>query len=809
MAKFTSFDAPQGVAGAMRVRSATASDFGGDGTALKEAGRGIAAFSDMLAKRQEDAAALYREETIADDRLFAATRLQELQDTLPNGGAGAYEILKRELEDRAKNNGDLQTTNTAKGQYQMQSKRLQSDVLTQAVGVEARATAVGERKSFEKVRDFNVNAVRATPTDATLNAGLEQVTRMIDNSRASDELKDALRKDAREDLYAARADGILSTENIKSAADAEAALTRIKTEDFKATLDPKAYNTALDKAQRLVEEYTGQEETAAFESFKETLRERSSGYVDASVDVTDDEINQATSDPKKRLKWKQIARESRQMGDFNKKVMGAGLPQLDVMQKQIIADLEDSMKGDFDFEVQQKSIIDAAIGKAQTAANKARGLANIEDSKIVDSLKDPLTAMAAGGEKVVVTDEELDKIQDIDVRESMYAARDQADQLRRVRTFVADGASEGEIKQQQQLFLAELQDTPGEGFGAAVTRFKAFNEALKLRDERIDADPVAYTIQTNQAVKAAYMAYAEDQSPENFDAMVEAQTYAQMRLDIDPRDVYVLTKAQIGQFTDAKSRLASDPDAPQKLFELIQQKQNEAGKHWPLVMKQLKEQKALTSIEAVEAGMTRDDQMGAALDLLVAASLDKKTLDALAPTKGVADAVSAATTDLRRTLVAGIAGGEQALIEHMDAVSLLTQYYIMGKATPTAAAERAAKVIVMDNYKFSDTYRIPRNVDLSVGVVDNKTRSATQIIDYSTLLIPAGNAGATEGERLTQYKNSILTKGYWVTNGDETGLVLVDEHKNPVLRNDRHRSEIELTWDELRGGGSLAKKLLP
>ena len=108
----------------------------------------------------------------------------------------------------------------------------------------------------------------------------------------------------------------------------------------------------------------------------------------------------------------------------------------------------------------------------------------------------------------------------------------------------------------------------------------------------------------------------------------------------------------------------------------------------------------------------------------------------------------------------------------------------------------------MENYEFGETYRVPRGAGVSLDTVEQLTSIAVDILDFNDVWIPSGVAGVTADENLRQYKDSIRNNGRWVTNQDESGLILVDEFKNTVVKKDG-KTPIELTWDELRGGGPL------
>ena len=794
MATFTTFDAPANLQTGSGGRRATAKDFGGGAEGFQKAAVALDKVGQLKEQREERQAGLFREETIANDRLKWATRLQELK---AEGNEDATEVLQQEMKEHSAQQSELMTTKRAKEDYKVQTARLSADVLGNAVVIDAAAIAKNERTSVTNVIDFNMNAVRAAPSEAVLNASIEQVDRLINASRLKGQAKTDFLKDSREDLYAARADGMLSPESIKSSEDAEVALDVLKTKLMRDNLSPKAYDVALGKAQTLVDQYQTKEDKAAVTSMKEQMAENADGFV--SNPLSHDEIDATISDPDTRIVMKQMSDDSNRMNKFNKIIHGSDIRDIEALQADL--DARKRVAGDHKLELRQQAALNAARGPLQAEANEA-------DRTLVKTLETPLQDIAAGVEGADITDATIARIQDDDLRTNIEKARTHARNIANIQGQVEGGATD-ELKGHRKILIEALQSPEGDRKEEAEN-LAAFDAAYAVHLERVEKDPATYARETNQAVAAASKAYSEDNSVENMDALVEAQSGAQARWGVDPRDVHIMPTELVGQFKDQMSRVATDPDAPEKVFKLIQQQQQAAGKHWPLVMKQFKEQGAFNSTQLIVAGMTRPDQMGAAQALLVASSADsKKSVDTLLTAKSKSateDEVAVATSDLRKTLVAGIVGGEAALTEHLEAVSTLAKYYVLGGASPKDAATKAANEVVMENYTFGETYRVPRGAGVAVRAIDARTRVGVSILNFDTILIPKGIAGVPDDENQRQYRDSVKNNGFWVTNQDESGLILVDEHKNPVLRRGS-LAQVELTWEEMRGGGSLRQAL--
>lgn len=257
------------------------------GAEARQAGSAIMAFSEKLKERDEQSAALTREETIADDKLFIAKRYQELTNTLPNGGEGIFDILEKELKDRSVNQNELQTTNKAKHDYGLQSKELRNRTLAKAIGTEAQASGVGVRKSHEKVRSFNLNTVLADPTRENLRDGIAQLRRMSENSQASRKLKDQFNLEDEKDMTAYYVQGLMSPERIQSSQEANVVLSELQKADIQKVLDPKIYKSLLGQAEKLVEHHLDKEEAVFIKDARGLMKEIAAGVSDVDLTVQD------------------------------------------------------------------------------------------------------------------------------------------------------------------------------------------------------------------------------------------------------------------------------------------------------------------------------------------------------------------------------------------------------------------------------------------------------------------------------------------------------------------------------------------
>ena len=114
MATFTTFDAPANLTTGSGGRQATAKDFSSGSEGFQVAASALKQAGQLKEQREERKAGLFREETVANDRLKWATRLQELK---AEGNEDATEILKEEMSVHSSRQMGSMSTQRAKEDY--------------------------------------------------------------------------------------------------------------------------------------------------------------------------------------------------------------------------------------------------------------------------------------------------------------------------------------------------------------------------------------------------------------------------------------------------------------------------------------------------------------------------------------------------------------------------------------------------------------------------------------------------------------------------------------------------------------------
>ncbi len=338
-------------------------------------------------------------------------------------------------------------------------------------------------------------------------------------------------------------------------------------------------------------------------------------------------------------------------------------------------------------------------------------------------------------------------------------------------------ASPDERMQLVEQFRPAKDGVAEDGFAVDAKLYGALlNSASRLGDE-LQNDPATYVIgRSPLLMKAAEDASSGD--PAAVEAYATAMIAEQQRLGAsEPK---LLTSRQAASIAAA---FENTEDGGSNAAQVIEQLQQQWGRNWPTVYKQL-----------------QDKLPGAAL--VIGSGVDPQTsatLARIAPLKTAelkAGLDSAEASDAKRALNEGMAefrntltgqvGGERTFSTlYNEAERLAYAYMGQGKGARDAV-ELAKKALIDDKYTLQGTYRVPKAYD--ADLIEAGTERAIESLDPMTLNFRTP-AGVPEDFAAGRVKAAIEKDGYWVTLPDESGVALyyggeavLDRAGNPVAR---------------------------
>lgn len=328
---------------------------------------------------------------------------------------------------------------------------------------------------------------------------------------------------------------------------------------------------------------------------------------------------------------------------------------------------------------------------------------------------------------------------------------------------------------------------------------QAMVQALQQRDKAFSQAPADYVLQSSDAVQQRYAAYAQAPTPQNFAAYAQTSMAEQSRLypQAMPRLVTQDMESHIGQ---SLAQVNQSPEAASQVGQMLSQYAQVMGpKYWAQASQELFHDKVLNKDQYVAASMwSKPSATGLAQDLLRASTMSPEDL---AKTGGVtsmqADKASrAALAPLAATLGDATDGG-QLLRAYEGALSKLIQ--VKGD---TSAAAGIAQKMLLDEYQFSGTLRMPTNVDLSAVVAG--TKSVQGDLGNHKIVIPPSFSGTGPVDQRAEYIQHIQDYGHWATSQKGDTALLYDEQHTPVYETiGGQRKQVELKWGDLE---KLGKK---
>jgi len=773
---------------------------GGGGQGLVQAGKDIADVGAFLKQSEDRRVDLDRQKMVAEDTLHWATRRQELALTLPDGGVGMTSILKAEMEQRGQERRETLRTKNAQDTYDLDMLNMKASVLGRAIGVEAVANAVRERRVTKETLDLSINQVAADPSLAPQAVAASNAT--IDKMRLNDDAaKNVMRTAQTEAIWDTAVGSMLDPKRTRTADAARKVADELTQKVWQERLNPKDYQKRLTDVNRLVKTYESQEQDAFLIALEENIQETELGLATPDKTYTAEEVIANVSDPAMQKKALRALSDAKRMGIWQRNVNAAGVTELAAMRAKL--DVARATAGDVKYEERQNVRLKAAESTAKAAALKA---ANENDKRMLPIINEQIAFMATGSLTASYPTELIEQIADEDLKAKLYIYADEAFN----RGSITIGVNAADSQQLAQMG-AELQANVAEE-GDTITDQKAiadFESAVKSRNDLWKTDPVVASSKYSATVRAAQEDYADDPTPEKFEDVVNTLRTAQLANGIPESGIQYLNKTQVASIENAKPLLGTDPGMPEKFGDYITGLQTQFGKHWPQVYRQLKDEGVMSGGELVAAGMVGVNKLGTRNKLLSALAVSKD--DMMKATTSdqrshALDLAKAALAPLANTL-AYTQGGVTAMADRIEAVNaIVLQASMNGQEDLTKVAEKAANDIAIGDYFFGKTYRVPVTENLTPGSVAGALSRVLKTINVDKLLSIPESRGMRIEDRKDAYLRNIQTAGAWVTNGNETGLLLVDGNRQPVIGLDSQ--PLTVTWGDLkiRGASTLYKK---
>lgn len=338
-------------------------------------------------------------------------------------------------------------------------------------------------------------------------------------------------------------------------------------------------------------------------------------------------------------------------------------------------------------------------------------------------------------------------------------------------------ASPEERAQLVEQFRPAKDGVAEDGFAVDAKLYSTLLNSASRLGEELQNDPATYVVSRSPLLmKAAEEASSGD--PAAVEAYATAMIAEQQRLGApEPK---LLTSRQAAGIAAA---FQNTEDGGSNAAKIIEDLQQQWGKNWPTVYKQLQDK---LPGAALVIGSGVDEQTAATLARIAPMkTAELKVGLESTDTKDAKDALNEGMAEFRSTL-AGQVGGERTFSTLYNEAERLAYAYMGQGKGPRDAVELAKKALIDDKYTLQGTYRVPKAYD--ADLIEAGTERIIESLDPMTLNFRTP-AGVPEDFAAGRVKAAIEKDGYWVTLPDESGVALyyggeavLDRAGNPVAR---------------------------
>lgn len=330
----------------------------------------------------------------------------------------------------------------------------------------------------------------------------------------------------------------------------------------------------------------------------------------------------------------------------------------------------------------------------------------------------------------------------------------------------------------------------GEGFAAESAQFAFIVNQVKAMEKRKQADPIKYIMQHDEEYRELFEKAQSDGLP--MDSYVKAVMAEQERLGvIEPK----LVPDNVAE--NIVSRFESIDQGGEMPAQVVEDLSQRWGKHWPALFRQISKDMPEAAL-VVASGIPKQ----AAILLSQNASVDDASLKgALEGTtaRDIDEQITEDMVEFNQTMHGSIGKKSTAsIIAHQT--KRLAYLYAKSGASPEDAATRAYNEVVGDKYHFRGTYRVPKDPQYDIDIIEDSAQLAIEGMDLSNIAVrmPQGFESVPK-EFLSEFTaNAIRRNAEWVTNEDETGLIL-SFNGGALTRSDGSR--IEVLFEDLMHKG--------
>lgn len=338
----------------------------------------------------------------------------------------------------------------------------------------------------------------------------------------------------------------------------------------------------------------------------------------------------------------------------------------------------------------------------------------------------------------------------------------------------------------------KVEAAPPDQYKREAKQLNLLERAASQRATQLTKDPFSYVTQAPavQEIADKLATAPADQQPALQQQFAATMVAEQQRLGVPYQNISLMAKPQ----AEALVASLSTPNMPtDQVVGTIQTLQKSYGQYYPYVQQQLTKAGLPTHLEVVAARAPANPAMGAKLMQAVS---NQRALKDLIPTKQqntIDENINTAMQPLAKTLRQN-PNGTTKLQSYASTAKLLAMQYVADGASESDAASKAANEVVMSEYSFEHTYRIPAAFAPASGDINAAAnRFMAQTVKRRQYdLPPTSEKDFETARRLAD--SDLKGQAYWITTADDKGLMLYHPQRGPVTYN---RKPVTVSFQDL------------
>ncbi len=324
----------------------------------------------------------------------------------------------------------------------------------------------------------------------------------------------------------------------------------------------------------------------------------------------------------------------------------------------------------------------------------------------------------------------------------------------------------------------------GEGYAGEAARRDFMSQAAQQLAKELVADPALYAVRHSPELAAAFRDAGND--PAKTQAAVALSLSWQAHREVPAAARRALTAPR----ATAMAQQIATADPP-NMIGAIDGLAKSYGAEWPRVAGEL----VAAGLPAPAAALvTFDEDPIFRHELAAAIGIGEPTLKNALPKESITAIEDRLAEDLAPVLATMPAASAAPYVSALR----LTALSFAQRMTPEAAADRAAAPMT-GRYQVNGDYRVPQSYD--AALVET---GLDRYLEQLTAIDPGGgDPNLPAADRIASDLEAIRADHHWMTNSDESGVVLLDQNWMPVTRNGKPL-ELNFTLAEQLGKATPA-----